>query len=194
MKTLILTAVFGLLTILVPFFARAQASERLVIVVNKAQKGTAVDAQTIEAFVDGELLVRTSVSTAKEIDVHAGPSKNYPEGRTYRAHTPTGSFHITSRDIDHVSNTWQDARMPFAQFFIGGIALHATVPEHFAMIGTRDSGGCVRMLPKDAKYMWQLVDYAGVAQTLIIVYDGSETPHPLGRLHDAPKYEAPSQN
>lgn len=183
-----------LIALFIPFIAKAQYSERLIIVVNKAQQGTAVDAQTVEAFVDGQLTVRVQTSTAKEITVHAPPSKNYPDGRSYRAHTPEGVFHITSRDIDHVSNTWQGASMPFAQFFIGGIALHATTHEHFEMIGQRDSGGCVRMLPKDAKYIWQLVDYAGVDNTLVIVYDGSETPHPLNRAGEVPRYEAPSRN
>lgn len=181
-----------LVTVLVPFMAKAQYSERLVIVVNKAKQGTAVNAQTVEAFVDGQLAVRVQASTAKEIQVYAPPSKNYPEGRTYTAHTPEGVFHITSRSINHVSNTWQGASMPFAQFFIGGIALHATTPEHFSMIGNRDSGGCVRMLPPDAKYMWKLVDYVGVDQTLIIVYDGSTSQHPLGRENEAAAYAAPS--
>jgi lipoprotein-anchoring transpeptidase ErfK/SrfK len=161
---------------------------RLQIVVNQAPQGTDKYAQTLEAFLDGELLYRTVVSTGKEKSVHTPPSPRYPQGHDYIAHTPAGRFTIKKRDIDHVSGTWTNASMPFAQFFAGGVAIHATTPNHFAMLGQRDSGGCVRLHPRDAKIMWNLVGKIGVDQTEIIVYDGSKMEHPLGREGETPRY------
>ena len=40
--------------------------------------------------------------------------------------TPTGAYHPTWLDIDHVSKTYDDAKMPYAVFFTGGYAVHAT--------------------------------------------------------------------
>jgi lipoprotein-anchoring transpeptidase ErfK/SrfK len=161
---------------------------RLVIVVNKAERGTAKDAQTLEAFLDGELLYRTVVSTGKEKPVMTPPSKRYPKGHKYIAHTPAGAFSIKRRSINHVSGTWAGASMPFAQFFRGGIAIHATTPNHFAQLGQRDSGGCVRLHPRDAKIMWNLVGEIGTTETEIIIYDGKTMQHPLGRAGEAPRY------
>ncbi len=48
--------------------------------------------------------------------------------------------------------------MPFAVFFIGGIAIHATTPSHFSMLGKRDSGGCARLHPDNAKILFGLVE------------------------------------
>jgi lipoprotein-anchoring transpeptidase ErfK/SrfK len=167
---------------------------RLQIVVNKAEKGTAANAQTLEAFLDGELLYRTVVSTGKEKQVQTPASKNFPNGKKYWAITPAGSYKIYKRDINHVSGTWPGASMPFAQFFRGGVAIHATTPNHFAMLGQRDSGGCVRLHPVDAKLMWELVTKIGVSETQITVYDGSKSAHPLGLPNETPRYENPKRS
>lgn len=55
--------------------------------------------------------------------------------------TPTGVFTILQKDIDHKSNVYSDAPMPFMQRLTwDGIALHAgTLP------GYRASHGCVRL-------------------------------------------------
>src|SRR6476659_6548952 len=59
--------------------------------------------------------------------------------------TPTGAYHPTWLDIDHVSKTYDDAKMPYAVFFTGGYAVHAT--NAVARLGTRASHGCVRLAP-----------------------------------------------
>ena len=38
--------------------------------------------------------------------------------------TPTGTFHVSWKDIDHVSKEYDDAPMPYSVFFNGGIAFH----------------------------------------------------------------------
>lgn len=165
------------------FWSPAFEVPRLQIVVNKAERGTAQDAQTLEAFLDGVLYHRVTVSTAKEREVQAPPSRRYPDGHVYFAHTPEGTFRIFKRARNYVSQTWPGASMPYAQFFIGGIALHATTSDHYSALGRRDSGGCVRMHPRDAKVIWDLVGSIGVQATEVTVYDGSQAPHPFTISH-----------
>ncbi len=69
--------------------------------------------------------------------------------------TPTGSFHPTGLDIDHVSKTYDDAKMPFAVFFTGGYAVHAT--DAVGRLGTAASHGCVRLTPQNAAMFYKLV-------------------------------------
>jgi lipoprotein-anchoring transpeptidase ErfK/SrfK len=47
--------------------------------------------------------------------------------------TPTGTFRVTFKDIDHRSSLFNDAPMPNSVFFNGGIAFHQgslSVPSH----------------------------------------------------------------
>jgi len=64
--------------------------------------------------------------------------------------TPTGIFTILQKDIDHVSNIYSDAPMPFMQRLTwGGIALHAgNLPGYPA------SHGCVRLPVEFAKLLY----------------------------------------
>ncbi|QNA86838.1 L,D-transpeptidase [Sphingomonas sp. So64.6b] len=66
--------------------------------------------------------------------------------------TPTGVFTILQKDVDHVSNIYSDAPMPFMQRLTwGGIALHAgNLPGYPA------SHGCVRLPPAFAKLLYGL--------------------------------------
>jgi lipoprotein-anchoring transpeptidase ErfK/SrfK len=47
--------------------------------------------------------------------------------------TPTGTFRVQWKDIDHLSSEFDNAPMPYSVFFNGGIAFHAgslSVPSH----------------------------------------------------------------
>lgn len=47
--------------------------------------------------------------------------------------TPTGTFRVQWKDIDHLSTEFDNAPMPYSVFFNGGIAFHAgslSVPSH----------------------------------------------------------------
>lgn len=136
------------------------SSARLYILVDKANKGTSPTAQTMQVYLDGSLIYTFLVSTGRETPEIA------KSGRQYFSSTPTGKFRIDGRYKDYVSKTWL-APMPYAQFFNGGIAIHATVRSHYAALGSRDSGGCVRLHNDNAKIMWDLVAQVGVKNTLI---------------------------
>lgn len=153
---------------------------RLVIVIDRAERGTSQTAQTLEVYVDGMQTHSFKTSTGKEKRVST------PDGKSYFATTPPGEFQIDYRSIDHKSKKWDGADMPFAQFFNGGIAIHATVPSHFEALGRRDSGGCARLHPTNAKIVWSLVGEIGVKETKVIVFDGSYQKHPVEKSWDDP--------
>jgi hypothetical protein len=68
--------------------------------------------------------------------------------------TRTGTFHVYYRDIDHVSSTFDNAPMPFSQFFNGGQALHGSRLMMDPWVG--HSHGCVNFWTEDAQQLWNL--------------------------------------
>jgi len=146
------------------FRAHVVYTNRLYILVNKAEFGTSPTAQTMQVYLDNQLMYTFPVSTGRERPETA------KSGKQYFSSTPTGDFRIEWRAKNWFSQTWL-APMPYAQFFNGGIAIHATVPAHYKMLGHRDSGGCVRLHLDNAKIMWDLVDQVGVNNVLIRVVD-----------------------
>ncbi|MEK6554767.1 MAG: L,D-transpeptidase, partial [Bdellovibrionota bacterium] len=162
------------------FWNSSALNPRLHVIINKANKGTATDAQTLKAYLDGTLVYKFKVSTGAETRVQT------TSGKWSNRRTSAGVFRIYLRSRHHVSKTWTGASMPFAQFFNGGIAMHATTPDHYHELGRRASGGCVRLHPTNAKLMWELVGKIGVEETLVTVYDGTYQQHPYGMAGDKP--------
>ena len=91
-----------------------------------------------------------------------------PSGRKYCTSTPSGVFQPDLLEEKHISKTW-NAPMPWAVFFSGGVAVHATGESHYDELGTPASGGCVRMQYDDAKQIFMLVRQIGINHTLIFV-------------------------
>lgn len=147
---------------------------RVKLVVDRAAGGTSRTAQTLEIYIDDQHFKTVKVSTGKETSVTT------PGKVTYTATTPPGEFRITRRVRNHKSKKWDGVPMNFAQFFNGGIAFHATNgPKYEAKLGSRDSGGCVRLHPTEAEMLWELVETTGVSEVKVIVYDSSYQKHPL---------------
>jgi len=80
--------------------------------------------------------------------------------------TPTGAYKPTRLSIDHWSKQY-DASMPFAVFFTGGYAIHAT--DAVARLGQPASHGCVRLAKDNAAMFFQLVETYGKWKTKIVV-------------------------
>lgn len=125
---------------------------RLVIVVNKRASGG--DAQTLKIFENGVETFKTKISTGRENTEVAA------SGRKYLSTTPKGFFRFTKMYTDYLSYTW-NAPMPNATFFIGGIAIHATTKSHYAELGTRASGGCVRTKLEESKMIREKIMETG---------------------------------
>ena len=81
--------------------------------------------------------------------------------------TPTGACKPTWLSIDHRSKTYDDAPMPFAVFFTGGYAIHAT--DAVARLGQPASHGCVRLSKDNAAMFFELVEAYGKWNTKIVV-------------------------
>lgn len=124
----------------------------VVVLVNKANRGPS--AQTAQVYVGGEHYKTFAVSTGREKRELA------PSGKVYRSTTPQGWFRPIYFSPNHYSQTWK-APMPWAVFFNGGIALHATTPSHYDELGRRASGGCVRLHHDDAEELYHLIKNAG---------------------------------
>jgi hypothetical protein len=143
----------------------------VVIVISKGS-------QTGTAYVNGYMARRFLVSTGRE------RWETAKSGRTYFTTTPTGYFSPKRYIRDHYSTTWE-AHMEYSIFFNGGIALHATTPDHYKQLGTRASGGCVRMHKRDAIWVWNVsqahrsatVPYFTRSGTLLKNRDGSIKRH-----------------
>jgi hypothetical protein len=128
--------------------ARAVQSHRLVIAVNKASMGRG--AQTLTMYENGVEILREKISTGRERQETA------KSGRVYFSNTPKGFFRPTKMYQDYLSYAW-NAPMPNAVFFVGGIALHATTKSHYAELGTRASGGCVRLVHETSQFLRQKI-------------------------------------
>lgn len=82
----------------------------------------------------------------------------------YIARTPVGTFKPQRMHARYTSQLWR-ARMDWAIFIHGGIALHMT--EEVNRLGTRASGGCIRQSNRDAEKLFRLVQAYGMANTTV---------------------------
>src|SRR3954464_16039533 len=109
-------------------------------------------AQRMRVYVDGGLTYAWPVSTAR---------------RGYR--TPAGSYRVQRMERMWYSRKYDMSPMPHALFFEGGLAIHAT--SAIRQLGRPASHGCVRLSPKNAQTLFELVRQHGGAQ--VVVTDGS---------------------
>jgi len=145
----------------------------VVILVNKATKGPS--AQTMKVYHKGILINQFKVSTGREKDELA------KSGRRYFSTTPVGWFAPTRTFEKYFSNTWQ-AWMNYSVFFVGGIATHATTSDHYKELGTRASGGCVRLREENAKFVYDLILFEGQGEVPIFTRDGRLATSMFGKV------------
>ena len=124
----------------------------MVVVINKAQSGPT--AQRAIVYYKGQKEKIFVVSTGRET---WDTPKNGPQ---YFSSTPTGWFAPTRLARNYVSESWE-AKMDFSVFFNGGIATHAALPHYFKQLGRRASGGCVRLHPSQALWIFETVKSVG---------------------------------
>jgi L,D-transpeptidase catalytic domain len=136
-------APLGIIIVSVSTFAQAARAD-LVIKIDKS-------AQRMAVAVDGEQLYYWPVSTGRR-----------------RHDTPNGTFKPFRMDIDHHSDEWGNAPMPYSIFFTKtGVAVHGTYEQHH--LGRAVSHGCVRLSVKNAATLWKLVKREKMADTTVVV-------------------------
>jgi L,D-transpeptidase-like protein len=88
--------------------------------------------------------------------------------------TPTGTFHVMSKDLHHVSSATRNAKgqpspMPYAVFFTSsGVAFHGTQAGENSAVRT---AGCIRLPNSDASYFFKNLS---VGDTVQVVNGGGD--------------------
>ncbi|MEL6423606.1 MAG: L,D-transpeptidase [Pseudomonadota bacterium] len=81
--------------------------------------------------------------------------------------TPRGSYSAKWLSRHHRSRKYYNSPMPFAIFFRGGYAVHAT--NHISALGRPASHGCVRLHPRNASRLFSLVRSHGLRRSRIVI-------------------------
>jgi lipoprotein-anchoring transpeptidase ErfK/SrfK len=109
-----------------------------------------LSSQTMTVSQNGIVRYRWKVSTAR---------KGYV--------TPKGSWSAKWLSRNHRSRKYDDAPMPYAVFFNGGYAVHATFD--LKRLGRPASHGCIRLHPENAAAFFSLASQYGLKNTRIVV-------------------------
>ena len=83
--------------------------------------------------------------------------------------TPKGRFAVQRMHRTYFSKTYDFVPMPHALFFHKGVAIHGTMDV--GTLGRPASKGCVRLSPKHAEILYDLVYSFGTKRTKIEVRD-----------------------
>jgi lipoprotein-anchoring transpeptidase ErfK/SrfK len=67
----------------------------------------------------------------------------------------------------HYSRKYHNSPMPWSVFFKGGYAIHGT--NAIRRLGRPASHGCIRVHPRNAKKLYQLIKRYGKQNTRIII-------------------------
>lgn len=81
--------------------------------------------------------------------------------------TPQGSWKAKWLSKNHRSRKYDNAPMPYAVFYNGGYAVHATYETK--RLGRPASHGCIRLHPENAAAFFALTSRYGIANTRITV-------------------------
>ena len=82
--------------------------------------------------------------------------------------TPSGTFKPFRMEIDHYSDEYDSAPMPYSIFFTNtGVAVHGTYEVRH--LGHPVSHGCVRLSVKNAATLWKLVKQEKMANTSVVL-------------------------
>jgi len=82
--------------------------------------------------------------------------------------TPSGTFKPFRMEIDHYSDEYDNAPMPYSIFFTKtGVAVHGTYEQR--NLGRAVSHGCVRLSEKNAATLWELVKGEKMANATVVL-------------------------
>ncbi len=109
-----------------------------------------LSAQRMQVYVNGHLHHSWPISSGR---------------RGYR--TPTGNYRPTVLRRMHYSRKYYNSPMPHSIFFRGGYAIHGT--SEIRALGRPASHGCIRLHPRDARTLFNLVRRHGSRSTRIVI-------------------------
>jgi lipoprotein-anchoring transpeptidase ErfK/SrfK len=99
--------------------------------------------------------------------------------------TPSGTFKPFRMEIDHYSDEWDNAPMPYSIFFTQiGHAIHGTYAQR--NLGHAVSHGCVRLSVKNATTLWKLVKQEKMVNTSVVLSGAIRDSGPVARARPMP--------
>lgn len=134
---------FAALLLGLMFLPGAALAERIVAHVS-------ITSQEMKVYHEGRLIYTWPVSTAKAGKI-----------------TPPGTFVPEVLSKYHRSKRYNGAPMPFAIFYDGNYAIHGT--DQIKRLGKPASHGCVRLDPKNAKILFEMVKAEGMDNTRVVI-------------------------
>ncbi len=117
-----------------------------------------------------DLLIEIDKSTQRmTVTVNGEQLYDWPVTTGARGYdTPSGTFKPFRMEIDHYSEEWDNAPMPYSIFFTQtGNAIHGTYEQR--NLGRAVSHGCVRLSVKNAATLWALVKQEKMATTKVVL-------------------------
>ena len=107
--------------------------------------------------------------------------------------TPTGTFQPRSAHRMWYSRQYDWTPMPYAIFFVRGVAFHGT--NITSRLGKSASHGCIRLATSNAAQLYGLVQKHSLAKTQVVVF-GAAKHHPAAVAHRAPtpRIESPASS
>lgn len=117
---------------------------------------------------EGRIVIQIDKS-AQRMTVYVGGEKRHvfkvSTGKQGHA-TPSGSFRVLLMKPMHYSRKYDNAPMPNSLFFTSrGHAIHAT--NAVRNLGRPASHGCVRLSPRDARALYELVERMGKGRVTV---------------------------
>lgn len=158
---------------------------RYVVVVNKATQGR--EAQTIKVYEYKSLIRQENVSTGRDQFEKKGEHHSKKDSWSI---TPTGYYTPDWLDKNHRSSNYGGifskilggTKMPFAIFFNGPIALHEAPKGTEGALGTKASGGCIRLPESLAGDLFQRVNETNGARIPKFTVEGQALVDSSGHL------------
>ena len=99
--------------------------------------------------------------------------------------TPSGTFKPFRMEVDHYSDEYDNAPMPYSIFFTQtGNAIHGTYEQR--NLGRAVSHGCVRLSVKNAATLWNLVKQEKMANTKVVLSGATPDAGPVARARPMP--------
>lgn len=158
---------------------------RYVVVVNKADDGK--EAQTIKVYEYGQLVRKELVSTGRDAFEKKGEHHSKKDSWSI---TPTGYYTPDWLDKDHRSSNYGGifskiiggTKMPFSIFFNGPIALHEAPKGTEGALGSKASGGCIRLPETLAEDLFNRIKETSGARIPKFTVDGNGIVDSTGHL------------
>jgi lipoprotein-anchoring transpeptidase ErfK/SrfK len=144
------------------------------------------------AAANADLLIQIDKSTQRmTVTVNGAQLYKWPVSTGANGYdTPSGAFRPFRMEIDHTSDEFENAPMPYSIFFtMTGNAVHGT--EYESSLGRAVSHGCVRLSVKNAATLWSLVKQEKMANTSVVVTGEIPGADPSTVAAVAPGYPKP---